>query len=335
MQKLRLTICGKDKAYTKRLYEYLVSNYGNDVEISLYTDFLSFKESNTQNKTDAVLVEEGFMQEELEGIKNKLTITEDEKLLTKEGYVYKYLAADRIYKEIMAMCAAKEASDTEEFSKETKVIGVYSPVKRCFQTTFSITLGQILAKKKKTLYLNFECFSGFDALISNLGKTDICDLVYFSEVCDGNFSFRVESMKEKIGNLDYISPSKAYVKLSEVSKKQWKNLINNLCEKTDYEVIILDLSEQANGLLDILKRCDEIYTIVDDDRIALAKVSQYEALLKDSSYEEILTKTENVRIPKFKEVPNNLEMLPFSEFANFVGNLINLGESKENDGKLL
>ena len=38
--------------------------------------------------------------------------------------------------------------------KELKLIGVYSPVGKCLQTSFAFVLGQLLSKKHKVLYLN-------------------------------------------------------------------------------------------------------------------------------------------------------------------------------------
>lgn len=333
MAKEYFAVCGHDEVYVGRMYEFLLKHYGRDFEIVLFTDSEALKRFCIEKEVSVLLTEEGFMADEIKNVYHKVTLTEDEKVAKQDGNVFKYMACDRIYKEVMAVCAAGEkVSEICENPKEKMVIGVYSPIKRCFQTTFALTTGQIMAKTRKVLYLNFECFSGFDSMMSSNGKTDLMDLVYFSECDSKNFSFRVESMKEKIGELDYISPVKAYVKYSEVSKKQWETLVDNLLTKTDYEVIILDLSEQVNGLLDILKKCRRIYTITDDDRVATAKVAQYQNLLKDSSYEEILEKTENIKLPKFREIPLNFEMLPHSEMADYVKRILEFDMDEETDG---
>ena len=74
-----------------------------------------------------------------------------------------------------------------------------------------------------------------------------------------------------------------------------------------------------------------VYTITDTDRVATAKVAQYENLLRESSYREILTKTENIRIPKLREIPGNFELLTHSEFADFVKRMINFDTDGEID----
>jgi len=63
--------------------------------------------------------------------------------------------------------------------KKMQIIGVYTPIGRCLQTTFSLTLGQMLAKHYKTLYLNFEIYSGFARMMSRNFNSDIADLMYY------------------------------------------------------------------------------------------------------------------------------------------------------------
>ncbi len=319
MGKGYMAICGKDMDYITGIYDYISVMVSNEYEAVLFTKKEAFEHFCEENVVDLLLEEEGFSSVE-ENVTKRIVLSEE---IGKENTIYKYMACDRIYKEIMAICAAgTQAKVLERQIKHKELIGVYTPIKRCFQTTFSLTLGQIIAKKRKTLYLNFESFSGFETMMSKEAKTDLLDLVYFSECNQGDFSCRVESLKEKIGSLDYISPVKAYAKYSEVSKSKWERLIDNLLSKTDYEVIILDLSEQVNGLLDILKKCSRVYTIVDSDKMASAKVTQYENLLRESFYEEIVEKTQNITIPKFKDIPSNFEMLTHSELADYIKKLV-------------
>ena len=49
---------------------------------------------------------------------------------------------------------------------DVEVIGVYSPIGRSGKTTFAITLGQVLAKEKETLYINMEEFSALSKIFN-------------------------------------------------------------------------------------------------------------------------------------------------------------------------
>lgn len=332
MKKQYLAICGWDK-YTQKLYEYILQRGCNDFEIVLFTEETALETFCESRMPEIILASEDFRVDTENTRACVIRLTEKETTREEGREVSRYMSADRVIKDVLGIYAAgKSAENIVKESGDKQIFGIYTPVKRSFQTSFSLTLGQILARKKKTLYLNFESYSGFDVMCRNLDRRDIMDLVYFSECPDCNFPARVESMKDSIGKLDYISPAKVYMKFSSVSVGQWLSLIDNLVSKTDYEVFILDLSEQVNGLLDVLRRCSKIYTIVDEDRMAIAKIGQYENLLKESFYEDVLRKTENIRIPSFKEIPAELEMLPYSELADFVRQTLEFDKEDEENG---
>lgn len=328
----KMVIAGAGSRYMTSLYEYFLSNHGAEFEIILFTDIEALKCYASEHYIKVLITEESFVEGiELRNVNTRICLTE-EREEAKEDYLFKFTSCENIYKQAMAMCAAKTAADeVKEFSGSKQIIGVYTPIRRCLQTTFSITAGQILARTKRTLYLNFESFSGFDSLCSTSLRTDIMDLVYYSECDNENFMYRVSSMKDSIGFLDYISPVKSFAKLHEVTVKQWEKLLDNLLERTDYEVIILDLSEQVNGLLDILKKCNRIYTIVDSDRIATAKIIQYENLLRETAHAEVIDRTQNIHLPKFRDIPSRFEMLPYSELAEYVKKLLECDSGEDND----
>mgnify|MGYP006877199938 CR=1 FL=1 len=58
------------------------------------------------------------------------------------------------------------------------VVGIYSPVNRCFKSSLALTIGQVMAKKESVLYLNLEEYSGFTRLINSEYKADLSDVLY-------------------------------------------------------------------------------------------------------------------------------------------------------------
>ncbi len=316
-------IAGKESGYIHRLYEYILSCYSQDFEIVLFTDEEALGKYLKNIHAEILVCEEGFRIKDKENVETFIGLSETPGV---HGMVYKYTACDSIMKNIMAICATEKPADPVKKSASKALIGVYTPIKRCFQTTFAITLGQILAKSHRVLYLNFESFSGFEILRNRQGGTDLWDLVYFSECEEGNFNYRINSIKEKIGELDYISPVKLFTRYEEVSAKKWERLLNNLLTATDYEYIILDLSECVNGLLNILRKCTKIYTITDPGHIASAKVAQYENLLRTYAYDEVLERTETITIPTFKEIPREFELLTKSELACYIRKMLDSSE---------
>ena len=96
------------------------------------------------------------------------------------------------------------------------IIGIYTPIGRCLQTTFSLTLGQMLAKKYKTLYLNFEAYSGFSKILNKRFENDISDLMYYFECAREKLAYRLESMVETVNGLDFVPPVEIYQNLAGI-----------------------------------------------------------------------------------------------------------------------
>ena len=218
-----------------------------------------------------------------------------------------------------------ERESWEHFLKQNSVsvLLVSQPLyERCLQTTFSFTLGQLLARKNKVLYLNFECFSGLGKMLRQEFQSDLSDLIYFLHNGDGRFPYRLEGMTQKVNGLDYIPPAFSCLDLQRVEKEEWMALLDELGQSGLYDYVILDLSEVVNGLFDILKRCFRVYTIVREDGFAAAKQAHYEELLTCLNHEDILENTRKCRLPLFRQLPQDLENLTRGELAELVQKLI-------------
>lgn len=323
MKKKTLLICDREKQYSKRFQEVMNELYYDLFETVVFTTEKSLNEYLLTNKADILLTSMKKNPKNMEAIKRIFLLSEIREDKEKENVIYKYSPVSETVRKIVETISLDNEEPEEQNHRPFEIIGVYTPVKRCFQTTFSLCMGQMLAKDKKTLYLNFEGFSGFDYLSQKTIKADIMDALYLAECGNSSFDLRLEAMAERLGELRYISPTKAFTNLSAVTPAQWMKLLDTIIQKTDFEVLIMDLSEQVNGLLDILDRCSQVYTIVDSGRVAEAKIAQYEMLLKEKNYLGILGKTKSIKIPVFKDIPTEFEMLPYSELAVYIKRLLN------------
>lgn len=322
MAKIVLAICDEEKNYSERLYEYIHGKENGQFSVILFTDYEQCLEYSKTEAINILLISLNlYNSAELKISASNIIILTGSKSESsdKEAYIYKYQSADKIFKKVMAYCSQKNSSVIRRNCKKPlSVIGVYSPIKKTFQTTFAVTLGQILAKEHKTIYLNFESFSGFDSIMSSKSRADLMDLLYFWSCGTDNFTYRLESVIEHIGNMDYVPPVHSFMNFEGINAKQWLGFIEAFEEFTDYEYLILDLSENVNGLFDILRICSRVYTLTDNKRISTAKLSQYEALLHECSYSDVIDKTQKMTIPLFREIPGNYEQLPYSDLARYI-----------------
>ena len=200
-------------------------------------------------------------------------------------------------------------------------------VKRCFSgkikllpllLSFALTFGQMLAEKFRVLYLNFEHCAGNRELLPDTQTRDLTDLIFFLNTDKERFLLRMQTILQKKGKMDYIPPVRAGMQLLEVTPEEWLEMLRRIGESEEYDYVILDLSENIQGLLQLLRLCTRIFTLTKDDRAARGKVAQYEQVLALYEYEDILQKTSMYKLPRFRKLPESVEQMTRGELADYV-----------------
>ncbi|MCR5249439.1 MAG: hypothetical protein K6E50_02400 [Lachnospiraceae bacterium] len=326
MKKDLMALCDADGAYVYRLQELLARRGSFPFRISVCTERNSFREELKKGVFSLVLAGDGFYEDvmAMEESKRPLLLRLGEKDVGEtEGTVWKYQSGEKIRQKIMDHYAAKaRVVRSAEGGHATTLLGVFSPVCRSIQTSFSLLMGQFLAKKSSVLYLNFEPFSGLQKLLGGAGDRDLTDLVYYLEGGKERLVYKLESMVGNVNGLDYISPAFSFLDLGQVNEESWLCLIRTLREMGNYDYVILDLSEMVQGLLNVLRECDSIYTITDREGMTLYRMEQYEELLQSLDYGDILERCKRLELPKFRKLPSSIEELPYSDLAAYVKKLL-------------
>ncbi|MBD5544122.1 MAG: hypothetical protein HDR01_07780 [Lachnospiraceae bacterium] len=324
-----LAICDYEKKYVYKLAEYLSGKKQFPFRVMAFDNPEKLAAFSKENPIEILLIGESMKDDAPVSLKTgQILYLCEENKEEKEScpYVYKYQSGTAIMKKIIALYAEGEdqkiIAAAGSKKRNIEIIGVYSPIGRCLQTSFSLILGQILAKKKRCLYLNFEAYSGFSMLLEKEFNHDFMDLMYFLKEGSGKFVYKLASMVDSIGSLDFIPPAVSFLDILEMEGEKWKLLLEELERSTDYEVVILDLSDHVRGLFEILERCSKIYTITKSDGMALAKIDQYEKLLTYMKKDGLLKKTINCNIPVFKQVPHKMIYLSHSQLTEYVKNLL-------------
>ena len=307
-----LAICDRETILVKTLSAYLKDRF--HFPIMAFDDadrFLAFEKEREEE--DICLIGEDFLdafqtEQLLTKVRRPLYLTEAKN----SSGIYKYQSIHEMAKAILKLCEEEALLPVKgTAATETKLIAFYSPAHHMLQSSIALTMGQILAKNKKVLYLNFEPYSGF--LQEDAEK----------------FRCRLESMVEMTGNLYYLPPVFSYPDMEEIDEKTWQAFLRKIIRETDYEVIILDLTEQVRGLFSLLELCDEIYSCIPKDGLAMAKMEQYKKLLSHIKKEDLLSKTKECKIPVFKEFSYQAALYTHTELADYVQKLMEKEEEDE------
>lgn len=316
-----LAVCDSEIEYAYQLVNYLENKKGFPFGLQLFTSLDTLLVQAKKQPVFIALISQKDYQKELEyeGIEHIFLLGEEKDSTEEEKVFSKYQSADRLVREFLYWIADRNIiSKNVAAGLGLKMIGIYSPVGRCLKTSFAFVLGQLLSKKHKVLYLNLESYSGLGKLLEKNFTTDLGELIYYLQNSKESFGCRMGGMIEQAAGLDILPPFDSYLDLISVSGQEWIHLLQEIERNSTYEYLILDLSDAIQGLYDILRSCNLIYTLGREEGFAEAKIQQYEEVLRKGNYEDIWSKTKYCKIPQIKNLPIGLLQLTYTELAEIV-----------------
>lgn len=239
--------------------------------------------------------------------------------------IYKYQAADCMMREVMeCYCTSAEESGSTMISRTGRIIGVYSPVNRCLKTSFSLTMGQLLSRDLKVLYMNFEDCSGFGKLIGEEHKAGLSDLFYYYSLEKYNW-VRLASLVYTWGELVYVPPVRYPEDLNQITAKEVADLVSRIARESGYDVIILDLGQFGKKAAEVLEICDAVYMPVQEDCLSAAKVEEFEEYLSACGHESVRKRIQKIKLPyhsSFGRRDSYLEQLLWGELGDYTRQLL-------------
>ncbi len=312
-----------EEEYTLLMSDYMRNYPGLPWRIHAYTDEEELFEKENCETISMLVVSEGSYSDRLKLLDPKKIIVLNESGFVVENAaesVDKYQAAEIVLQHLIQhyLEIAGELPSRITAGNKTKFIGVYSPVKRCLQTTFSVTLSELLAEKHRTLYLNFESYCGIAEFLSKDGENDLSDLVYFLNVDSEKFGLHLQTMLKRVGEMDYVPPIRYGQNLLTITDAEWMNLLKKISETDMYDYVIMDLTDCIQGIPDILRICNRVYTITRDDQYAKIKMSQYENMMLRYEYKDVIEKMERFVFPKFRYIPITAEQYTRGDVADYI-----------------
>ena len=198
-----VAVCDSDLSYAGRLVEYLRGEAAFPCEIRQYTSAQKLMEDPGINLFRLIVIAQSQYDEAVKnaGFENLLLLNESDEWMEKPENISKYQSITNIAACIRTMSAAGETPVVSSLRHGSPMIriGVYSPVSRCLQTTFTLTLGQILAARRRVLYMNFEAFSGLEKMLSREFEGSVSDLIYYNECAREKLAGQLEMMTEEVG----------------------------------------------------------------------------------------------------------------------------------------
>lgn len=322
-----LVLYDREEEYAFLLTEYIRKHKELPWDVHTYTVEEELLRVEGDAPIDVMVVSERSYREKLSELRAARTVILNESgTLNRTDHVRvdKYLQASQVLQSILEVYLemGDAIAPPVQGRGNTRFIGMYSPVRRCKQTTFALTFSRMLSERYRTLYLNFEHYVGISELAAEAGSRDLADLLYFLMADGDKFRLRLQTIVRHRGSLDYVPPMKSGQNLLFVSPREWAGLLRRLEEIGEYDFVILDLSESMQGLFDILRSCVKVFTLTKEDKVAQGKLAEYEHILEAYSYGDVLQKTCKCMPPKVKRIPEDPEEYTRGEMADFVRRMI-------------
>ena len=308
MRKKLLAICDSEPTYAKKLMEQISQDQKSEFHVRTFSDAGQLFQYSKKHEIDLLLMEDCFREEIRYKIpaKKRFLLSRDaanplQSTMSKssETVISKYQPAPMILQQLMNAVSVNESMEKKRTSlkkmaskvEKGKLIGVYSPVHRIGKTKFSLELAEKISRNEAVLYLNLEDYSGLDYCVPIQGKEDLGALLYYAKQDSNTFGIRLSMLVSQMDGIDYVPPAQVTRDIREVSSQQWVELLEQIRDKSIYGTIVLDLGESIQGLFEILRLCEIVYTPYIEEKGAKAKLKQYFDNLRRLGYEDVIEHT--------------------------------------------
>lgn len=296
----RIGICDSDERYLRFMQEYLGKKRLTDFEVQIFTSVEETCKYSEQNSLEILLIGEGCFQLCIKEIDvRKVYILQESSACEIVGFtkVMKYQSMERliatVLEDYMQTVQPTDSAWDSRFiaTKKAKVTSFYTPVQTYSQTLYALSMAQLLAKEgKRVLYLNLTPFAGFDSLMHTTNDTDVTDFFYYALKHSDRLRIKLDGMKQKLGDVDYLPPAMDYQDLLSLSAKEWVDGLQQLQCLGVYDELILDLASVSQGIYELMQCSDKIYTVKRQEPYAKAAFEQFQELCIRRKQQRILDK---------------------------------------------
>lgn len=263
-------IVGTDETYLRRLMSAMNSNQELMLRTQMFTDVEVLYRYQEEHYLDVLIVDSNVKLKKLD-IDTIIYLTEE--VSADVDKIYKFQSVNAMIKQIMAISGEKKAVCTD-----MSIIGIYSPVCDKNKLLTALSVARLYGRNKKTLYVNFEEFSGLTKELPAQSQ-DLSDVAYM-------YRDRVELVEQKLSEIvvkgmyfDYVAPVQCPTDISFVSTWQWLEIAKCVAKKGNYEVLVIDAGNLMQNPWQIIQLCNVVYMPKGQDVIIQNKIKAFERYL--------------------------------------------------------
>lgn len=275
MSKIVVALCDTDCRYRERFVTYLVEHKAREYSVYAFSAVEHFLETLGTQSFDVIILGQGFANVREQPAMQQIpaVILQDsvpERLAEETGYqanevsrsvtVFRYQPMEAILHEVQVLIGVGDTADVLFSPRKSKleIIGVYSPCGHEMQMPFAWVLAEMLAEKRKVLYVNLMHHSGFLQVFGLQGQYDMGDIVLRLR----NKRLHAETFLKCVyesRRIHYIPPFHNPENLNDFTLGDYLALLGFLEDGTDFEVVVFDFGEGIDRFAEVLGTCTCVY----------------------------------------------------------------------------
>lgn len=336
MNKKIFAVSDTNSEYVERFCRCLTVWEERRFDVRGFTEREALAEALAAEKADLLLIGEAMLGNDPEfrrsltqGCRRMLLLSEQRSGGGEIPSIYRYQPLDRMLRQIASYCEEQEDEELAAVNGQAAVYGIYSPVRRCYKTTFSLILGQILAERGATLYINLEDVTGLSALEGSPGEETLSDLLYSYRIQPSGRP-KILSAVQNMGKLAYLPPVVCPGDIRETDPEEIAEVLSAVSRSDTYESMVIDLGDALQSPLPILRLCRKIYMPVREDAVSQAKLEAWERMLPEQKEEMLQERIQKIRLPSYSRMEAaqpEIRELRRSTFGRYVERVLSEAEA--------
>ncbi len=285
MSKLNLVIADTDRYYVEGLAGYLSCRQPHRFQATCFTEesYLTDYLYEPDTVVDILLVSPEMYHLSLptEGLNTVIMLSPGRHIEEYENceVINKYQTGDKLVGNILRIYSEKNPGETHisSASKDTKVIGVFSPNGGAGKTSIALGTALYCAQRgKKVFYLSLESIQSTPAFFSCDSGQGLSNIFFFLRESSKNIRLKIEGIRniDIESGIHFFDPPEITLELEEMSPDEIAFLIGQIKHTDCYDCVMVDLSSELNSRnIAALGACDQIMMVFNGGDIADVKTS--------------------------------------------------------------
>lgn len=273
-----------DEQYAYRLMNYMKGKPGVPYEIMVFTDKNSLNDFLKSNEVEVFITnDEEMIREVPKGkVHYILKLSEEESTgsageSTEYHPIFKYQSTEIIIREMLSYCAGEIYLAVNNLAKRTKgkVVGVYSPVGRCYKTAFSLAIANTLGKNGNVLYINLEEYTGLSDSLFRGNRTGLSEVMYMYRRNSAGLRQKLRDYICPLGKFDCIFPVECPDDVADILVEEWITFFQYLLDVSEYEFLVVDVGSIVKKPWCLFEIMNIVFMPEAEDSISRRKVEEF------------------------------------------------------------